>query len=134
MAVHVDNCMIAAWPPKLMEELKQKLRTHVEVANLGELRWLLGIEIAHDRDTHTICLSQQLYIEDIVCFAIMGVWLCSFISDVFRSTLKSITFFLDNQLAIALSPGKGTYCISCLISEGYYKGVARVIGSVVYWK
>jgi len=66
MAVHVDDCTIAAWPPKLVEELKQKLQTRVEVTDLGELRWLLGIEIARDRDARTIRLSQRLYIEDIV--------------------------------------------------------------------
>ena len=58
MAVHVDDCTIAAWPPELMEELKQKLRTCIEVTDLGELRWLLGIEIARDHDTCTIRLSQ----------------------------------------------------------------------------
>jgi hypothetical protein len=66
MAVHVDDCTIAARPPKLVEELKEKLRTRVEVTDLGELRWLLGIEIARDRDARTICLSQHQYIEDIV--------------------------------------------------------------------
>jgi len=58
MAVHVDDCTIAAWPPKLVEELKQKLRTCVEVTNLGELWWLLGIEITCDHNMRTICLLQ----------------------------------------------------------------------------
>lgn len=50
MAVHVDDCTIAAYPAELIVELKEKLGTRVEVTDLGELHWLLGIEIARDRD------------------------------------------------------------------------------------
>jgi hypothetical protein len=50
MAVHVDDCTIAAWPAEVVVELKEKLGTRMEVTNLGELHWLLGIEITRDRD------------------------------------------------------------------------------------
>ena len=58
MAVHVDNCTIAAKPASLIDELKMKLATRVEVTDLGKLHWLLGVEIACDRDTHVIHLTQ----------------------------------------------------------------------------
>ena len=67
MAIHVDDCTIAAHPPELMVELKEKLGSHVEVTDLGKLHWLLGIEIACDCHMCTIQLSQQSYIEEIVC-------------------------------------------------------------------
>jgi hypothetical protein len=66
MAVHVDDCTIAAHPVELIGELKEKLGTCVKVTDLGELHWLLGIEIARDRHVHTIRLSQQLCIDDII--------------------------------------------------------------------
>jgi hypothetical protein len=46
MAVHVDDCTIAAWPVDAMAEVKEKLGTRVEVTDLGKLHWLLGVEIA----------------------------------------------------------------------------------------
>ena len=66
MAIHVNDCTIAAHPVELVGELKEKLGTHVEVTDLGKLHWLLGIEITHDHHVHTISLSQQLYIDDII--------------------------------------------------------------------
>jgi len=44
-----------------MAEVKEKLGTCVEVTDLGELHWLLGIEIAR-----VIRLSQCQYIDDII--------------------------------------------------------------------
>jgi transposase InsO family protein len=66
MAVHVDDCTIAARPAEVVIELKEKLGTRVEVTDLGELHWLLGIEIARDRDARTIRLTQRQYIDDII--------------------------------------------------------------------
>ena len=66
MAVHVNDCTIAAHPLELVVELKEKLGSRVEVTNLGKLHWLLGIEIARDHHARTIQLSQQSYIEEIV--------------------------------------------------------------------
>jgi hypothetical protein len=67
IAVHINDCTIAAHPPELVVEFKEKLGSHVEVTDLGKLHWLLGIEIARDRHACTIQLLQQSYIEDIVC-------------------------------------------------------------------
>ena len=67
MAIHIDDCTIAAHLPELVVELRKKLGSHVKVTDLGKLHWLLGIEVAHDCHVCTIQLSQQSYIEDIVC-------------------------------------------------------------------
>ena len=45
VAVHVDNCTIAASSMRLVEDFKAGLRRHVEVTDLGALHWMLGIEI-----------------------------------------------------------------------------------------
>jgi hypothetical protein len=43
VAVHVDDCTIAASTACLVEDLKARLARHVEVTDLGELHWMLGI-------------------------------------------------------------------------------------------
>jgi len=45
VAVHVDDCTIAASSPELVVDLKDGLQKHVEVTDLGELHWMLGIEV-----------------------------------------------------------------------------------------
>ena len=66
VAVHVDDCTIAASSKKLVEELITGLHKSLEVTDLGELHWMLGIEIQHDRTSHTIHLSQRAYIDSIL--------------------------------------------------------------------
>jgi Reverse transcriptase (RNA-dependent DNA polymerase) len=65
-AVHVDDCTIAATCIHLIEELKASLCQHVEVTDLGELHWMLGIEIKRDCAAGTIHLSQRAYIDAIL--------------------------------------------------------------------
>ena len=45
VAVHVDDCTITASNLRLIEEFKAGLRKHIEVTDLGELHWMLGVEI-----------------------------------------------------------------------------------------
>lgn len=52
---------------ELIDEVKMKMGTCVEVTDLGKLHWLLGIEVVHDRESHMLQLSQQAYIEEIIC-------------------------------------------------------------------
>ncbi len=69
IVVHVDDCTIAASTPHLVDDLKAGLSKHVEVTDLGELHWMLGIEVKHDQAAGTIHLSQQAYIDTILkCF------------------------------------------------------------------
>jgi hypothetical protein len=65
--VHVDNCTITATTIKLIEHFKQEIAKHVKITNLGELHWSLEIEIKHNREKHTIHLSQHSYIDSILC-------------------------------------------------------------------
>jgi hypothetical protein len=45
VAVHIDDCTITASSLDLIEGFKADLRKHVEVTDLGELHWMLGVEI-----------------------------------------------------------------------------------------
>jgi transposase InsO family protein len=66
IAVHVDDCTIAANNSAAVNALKAGLRKHVEVTDLGELHWMLGIEVRRDRAAGTIHLGQRSYIDSIL--------------------------------------------------------------------
>ena len=67
--VHVDDCTIAATPIFLIKNFKSEIAKHVEITDLGEFHWLLGIEIKWNCENRTIHLSQCSYIEAILrCF------------------------------------------------------------------
>jgi reverse transcriptase-like protein len=67
VAVHVDNCTIAASSVCLIEDFKASLHRHIKVTDLGALHWMLGIEIKHDWEAGTVHLSQHMYIDSILC-------------------------------------------------------------------
>ena len=64
--VHVDDCTIAATSILLINNFKSEITKHVEITDLGELHWLLGIEIKRNRENRTIHLSQRSYIDSIL--------------------------------------------------------------------
>jgi hypothetical protein len=57
IAVHVNDCTIAASTMCLIEELKARLSHHIEVTDLGKLHWMLGIQVRHDCNAHTTSIS-----------------------------------------------------------------------------
>jgi hypothetical protein len=63
VVVHVDDCTIAAFTLSLIVAFKRKIAQYVEITDLGELHWLLGIKIRRDRDRRTIQLSQCSYLD-----------------------------------------------------------------------
>ena len=58
IVVHVDYCTIAAMTLQEIDEFKRDIRKHVKITDLGELHWLLGIEVMRNRDEHTVSLCQ----------------------------------------------------------------------------
>lgn len=64
--IHVDDCTIGAPYVTLIEEFKRRLVDFVEISDLGELHWLLGIEICRVREKRTLSLSQSAYIDTII--------------------------------------------------------------------
>jgi hypothetical protein len=66
VAVHVDDCTITATNLKLINEFKAGLWKHVEVTDLSELHWMLGVEIKRDWRAGTIHMSQHAYIDSIL--------------------------------------------------------------------
>ena len=66
LAVHVDNMLIVLNSKSKLVEIKLGLAQHFKVKDLGEVKFLLGIEVSQvsrDRQAGVIKLSQQAYIE-----------------------------------------------------------------------
>jgi hypothetical protein len=55
--VHVDDCTITATNIKLIQWVKKGVSEQVEITDMGEIHWLLGIEIRRDCSQGMICLS-----------------------------------------------------------------------------
>ena len=66
IVVHVGGCTIASLKHELIDELKMRIKEFVEITDMGELHWLLGIEVKRDQEAHTILLSQHSYINSII--------------------------------------------------------------------
>ena len=49
----------------MISEFKSNMKKYVKVMNLGELHWLLGIEIVRNQEARTISMSQCSYIDSI---------------------------------------------------------------------
>ena len=64
--VHVDDCTIIATSMHLIENFKVAITKHVEISDLGELHWILGIEVRHERENKRNFLSQRAYLNSIL--------------------------------------------------------------------
>ena len=64
--VHVDDCTIAGTSITLILRFKIKIAKFIAITDLGELNWILGIEVKHIRENKTIHLSQKSYIESML--------------------------------------------------------------------
>ena len=66
IAVHVDNCAITSSSRMALEDYKRKINARHSITDLGPVHWLLGIKITRDRDSRTLTLSQESYIDNII--------------------------------------------------------------------
>src|SRR5258706_5952449 len=64
IAVYVDDLSLSRPKGRVMDNLKDLLKSEFKVTDLGDLHWLLGIRIEY-RD-HDIALSQSAYIDTIL--------------------------------------------------------------------
>ena len=61
-----DDFAITTSSIERMTAFKSSLTRHFEMSDLGELAWILGIQVKRDRILRTIGLSQAAYIDSIV--------------------------------------------------------------------
>jgi Reverse transcriptase (RNA-dependent DNA polymerase) len=60
-----DDLMIAASSPDQMQKIKEHLNSYWKMMDLGELHWLLGMEVKRDWYNRTGSISQMVYINHI---------------------------------------------------------------------
>ena len=58
----MDNLLLAASTQKFMDQIKSALGATFKMHDLGEAKYILGIELNHDRQAWTKSLSQSEYI------------------------------------------------------------------------
>jgi hypothetical protein len=63
---YVDDLHIAAKSKQSVERVKEELRKHFKLRDLGPTKWFLGIHIIRDRAKRTLSLSQHQYCEDML--------------------------------------------------------------------
>ena len=66
VAVHTDDMAVGASTPSEMDSIIHDLRSTFDITDLGDIRWILGVEISRDRNNRTISLCQSTYIERII--------------------------------------------------------------------
>jgi len=66
LAVHMDDMLIVSNSGSKLAEMKLNLTKHFKVKDLGEVKFLLGIEVIRDRKLGSIDLSQQAYINQLL--------------------------------------------------------------------
>ncbi|TFY75222.1 hypothetical protein EWM64_g8790 [Hericium alpestre] len=65
-AIYVDNIILVFNSMDALLEAKEALKRLFNMSDLGEVHWVLGLEVIRDRNTHTIVLSQHRYVEEIL--------------------------------------------------------------------
>ena len=66
IAVYVDDNLILSDPLDLINKTKKELSSCFETTDLGDINWILNMEVTRDHPKRTIQLSQSQYIENIL--------------------------------------------------------------------
>jgi hypothetical protein len=66
VGVSTDDMTIGARHLRTITAFKKDLQKHFEISDMGDVHWLLGIELTRDRESRTIALSQRSYIDSIL--------------------------------------------------------------------
>jgi hypothetical protein len=66
IAVYVDDLILVTNSTNQLMETKKMLNTIFEMKDLGDAKWILGIEIIRDRSKRTLVLRQSKYIKDVL--------------------------------------------------------------------
>src|ERR1700678_3163472 len=64
--VYVDDCSIVGKTKALIARFKVEIAKFVEITDMGELHWILGIEVRRIREERKNLLSQKSYIDSIL--------------------------------------------------------------------
>jgi hypothetical protein len=66
IAVDTDDMLMAGSVRKAIEDFKSELSARVKIKDLGDVHWLLGIEVARNRKMREVSFSQKAYVQKIL--------------------------------------------------------------------
>ena len=66
IALYVDDITMAAKHLESIQQDKEALKAHYQMSDLGEIAWILGMHVTHDRQAGLITLLQGKYVEDVL--------------------------------------------------------------------
>jgi hypothetical protein len=66
ISLYVDDLLLAASSPAEMVKVKAQLRSLFEMEDLGEARYILGIQITRDRAARTLTICQSTYVQKVL--------------------------------------------------------------------
>jgi Reverse transcriptase (RNA-dependent DNA polymerase) len=66
IVLYVDDTMLASTSLAAINKDKAFLKSRYQMTDLGELTWILGMQVTWDRDTSWIALMEHKYIEDML--------------------------------------------------------------------
>ncbi|RXW14701.1 hypothetical protein EST38_g11151 [Candolleomyces aberdarensis] len=70
MPVYIHDITLASKNTALLDQTVLDLSKHFKLRHLGETKFLLGVEIIHDRANRSVSLSQRQYIIDMLeCYS-----------------------------------------------------------------
>src|SRR5260370_2655126 len=64
IALYVDDITMVSKKLETINQDKEALKKHYEMTDLGEIAWILGIHVTHDRNAGWIALSQEKFITE----------------------------------------------------------------------
>lgn len=64
--VYVDDMGVGGKTTVKVEWFKARMAENFDITDLGELAYILGIQVTQDRDRRTITLSQSTYVRDVL--------------------------------------------------------------------
>ena len=64
--VYVDDMTVACKSQKQYEWVRDELRKHFKLRDLGPTSFLLGVEVTRNREKRQLCLTQRQYIVDVL--------------------------------------------------------------------
>ena len=66
LVLYVDDLMIAGNHLPMIDQFKQDISAEFAMKDLGELRWMLGMEIKQDKTNGVIEVNQSVYIDQVL--------------------------------------------------------------------
>jgi len=118
--IYVDDMAVAGISIKMVQGFKTALSHKFKMLDLGELKYILGIQIMRNHEVHTISMNQTAYIHQILAHFSMSE--CTHIS-----TLLTV----KQNLSISQSPKTEEEAIKYLeyVNSLYY---LKIVGTLLY--